>query len=352
MSTDESVLFKRKYYRVLIPVAVLAVLLGWTLEWFISGRPGQFDTVTLLGAAALFAVLGVALWQRFVSEQTGDILFAGGVGAFMLVRLGYAVYFLEPGKSMGTELTEFAFWMPTYVGLLFLVFGLDRGLLASSAFVAATVLLPVPAVGSGGLAPQELYSLSMLGMSLGVTVFVFRMLGKALLRSGTERRTFRQMAVTDSLTGIANRRGLQDTLTEEHARMKRYGGHFSVLILDLDRFKEINDRHGHDAGDKVLIEISKLLESESREVDTVGRWGGEEFMAILPHVGVSKATEVASRIRSKVENHAFHDAIDVTLSIGVAECAAGETVEQLVSRADQALYKAKQGGRNRVAEAP
>lgn len=163
-----------------------------------------------------------------------------------------------------------------------------------------------------------------------------------------EKAAMDLLATTDPLTGIANRRGLNTRLSEERARAKRYADTFSVLVLDLDRFKAVNDDYGHEMGDRVLREVAQLLQDECRKPDLAGRWGGEEFMMILPQIDLSEARDVASRIRERVERTRFAGAVDLTISIGVASLEAGDDTDSLFGRADRALYAAKQGGRNRV----
>lgn len=176
---------------------------------------------------------------------------------------------------------------------------------------------------------------------------------QALLRAtlrehAEEKAAMDRLATTDALTGIANRRGLNARLAEELSRAERYDDTFSILMLDLDHFKAVNDAYGHDVGDVVLREVAQLLDHECREPDVAGRWGGEEFVMILPQVDLAGAEEIASRIRARVARAEFADGVNVTISIGVAWHKAGDTVEDLFVRADQRLYAAKERGRNRV----
>lgn len=164
-------------------------------------------------------------------------------------------------------------------------------------------------------------------------------------------------AVTDPLTGVYNRRHLDRRLSEEVSIALRYGLPLSVLLLDIDFFKKINDRHGHQAGDEVLVAMVKLVSKELREVDVLARYGGEEFLIIAPHTNLLDATNVAERVRKCVEAHTFSlpnglggvSEIKVTVSIGVASSADGAADEErLVQVADKNLIQAKQDGRNRV----
>ena len=162
-----------------------------------------------------------------------------------------------------------------------------------------------------------------------------------------------RMATHDPLTGLYNRRELERQFKEELARARRYGRPLSLLWLDLDHFKTINDDYGHLAGDEVLRELSRLLQTHVRAVDYAARYGGEELLIVLPELDQSGALEMAERLRGLVESTRIRvssgEQLGVTVSIGVASYPLdGETADQLFSKADEAMYQAKQSGRNRV----
>ncbi len=162
----------------------------------------------------------------------------------------------------------------------------------------------------------------------------------------------RALAATDGLTGLANRRVFLDRLGAEMSRARRYAGPLSLLLLDVDHFKKINDTHGHPGGDEVLREVARSLKGFARETDLICRYGGEEFAALLPNTDEGGARVLAERIRAGIEALAVTwetRTIPVRASFGVTTSEGeGDTAEALVTRADQALYAAKQGGRNRV----
>ncbi len=163
----------------------------------------------------------------------------------------------------------------------------------------------------------------------------------------------RRDASHDALTGLANRRAALDRMRAEAARAARERQPLSVLMLDLDRFKRINDQWGHATGDEVLVATAGILRSELRGADLGVRFGGEEFLAILPGTDLEAACHVAERIRQRVaacalQTRASPEPIRFTLSIGAASLQHGESPEALVERADAALYRAKEGGRDRV----
>lgn len=157
-----------------------------------------------------------------------------------------------------------------------------------------------------------------------------------------------RLSVTDALTGLSNRLRLDEVLLAELYRAARYDSVFSVILLDVDNFKAINDRHGHPVGDSVLVGIAHILHAGVRSSDVAGRWGGEEFLLILPECDNYSAQRMAEKLRREIAEREFPPAGPQTCSFGVATYSAGETFMSLVARADVALYRAKQAGRNRV----
>jgi len=171
-------------------------------------------------------------------------------------------------------------------------------------------------------------------------------------RLRTNVRNGLKLAVIDPLTGIYNRRYAAQHLLRVMERACETDGVFAVMMMDLDKFKSINDRFGHDAGDAVLKEFSRRLQENIRGVDLVARFGGEEFFVAMPDIDRPAAAAAAERIRRAVEGAPFAvpgATIDVTVSIGVAIAGAGDgNAEAIIKRADSALYEAKDTGRNRV----
>ncbi|MBT4519657.1 MAG: GGDEF domain-containing protein [Halieaceae bacterium] len=158
----------------------------------------------------------------------------------------------------------------------------------------------------------------------------------------------RRMAVVDHLTGAYNRRQFESDMARSRAQLERYGTPTSLLMLDLDYFKSINDEFGHDAGDRVLRRIAKLIESSTRAVDGLYRIGGEEFALILPNTQLQPAMAIAENIRSLIEGADIISDHPITASFGVAELHPQESYKKVIKRCDEALYTAKAEGRNRV----
>jgi diguanylate cyclase (GGDEF)-like protein len=169
-------------------------------------------------------------------------------------------------------------------------------------------------------------------------------------------RIVERQALLDGLTGLPNRRQCEDTLADELSRVERFGGALAVVVADLDWFKDVNDRYGHPAGDSVLREFAALLQETVREVDLAGRWGGEEFLMILPGTDLAGGARVAERIRAALQARIVLSAegapIHVTASFGVAATPPAATAAELFAAADAAMFEAKRSGKNRVQTAP
>jgi len=155
----------------------------------------------------------------------------------------------------------------------------------------------------------------------------------------------------DILTHIPNRRGMMERLDTQVSRASRYNEQFSLILADIDHFKQINDEYGHQTGDTVLIEVAKQLNDSLRKDDYCSRWGGEEFLICLPHTNIEGAQAVAEKLRSRIANlEVKHNnySVQVTISLGVTEYHKDQSLDDIVRIADDAMYQAKQHGRNQV----
>lgn len=161
-------------------------------------------------------------------------------------------------------------------------------------------------------------------------------------------RLYQVMANTDPLTGLHNRKYLDTILRHEGIKANRYKSTLSLMLFDLDHFKNINDKFGHQVGDLVLKKVAKCLKDSLRQSDVLGRWGGEEFLLICINTPLSDTADLAEKLRAAVELLQFEQPLSVTVSIGVAQLQSGETTERTIARADAMLYRSKHHGRNQV----
>lgn len=175
------------------------------------------------------------------------------------------------------------------------------------------------------------------------------LIGYAAIRQDiTDKKRVEELSITDRLTGLYNRLKLDELFAFYLSIANRHQGEFSVILLDIDKFKSVNDTYGHQVGDSVLIEMATLLRENSRFEDGIGRWGGEEFLILLPSSGLKASIALAEKLRNVIAGHSFKEVGRCTASFGIATFHKGDNETSMVARADKALYVAKESGRNRV----
>ena len=303
--------------------------------------------IGLVGLVVFFAALfRSGLNQRF----TDPSLTTEQVGAAILL-LAYIMYHAGPARAVLT---------PFYlVAMLFGVLRLNARrmlLLAFLALFAHAIMLHLLYLRGPGVSPRTALAEFLV---LAVVLPWFAVMGGYVNRlrsrlSDSHRDLQRafdrigELVIRDELTSAYNRRFLMETLTREQSRAERLGTSFAVCLIDIDHFKAINDGFGHAAGDGVLKEFARLVPQDLRAVDVWGRFGGEEFLIVLPGTGSDGAQTCAERIRARCEAATFPGVPRVTITVGVATYAKKEPVTALLARADKALYEGKSGGRNRV----
>ncbi len=319
-------------------------------------------------------LLGFGLWDAYVDPAHWRAAFSIRIVAAVIVAVTGAFQNL-PGKGHWLPLMAKVRLVTAVLASVLAAAALDRGYGFGVAGLAVIILTgPYAAIDSRDLLKTNLSALAALAVLLlfveldrfdriGTGAFallavaVSTLLGRVL--EASHRRAFaldlelHRDARTDALTGLANRRGMQERGRVELKRAKRSGAPVSVLLGDLDHFKNINDRYGHEAGDDALVQTAGVLRGALRESDALGRWGGEEFIAVLPATGAAGALEVAERMRAGIANTLFEGLREgSTISIGVATASTVDDPslawDELLKEADQYLYRAKHDGRNRV----
>ncbi len=354
----------------------------------ISSRRSMPDLIWFYGLWAAIAGISIVLGHSALSTGAGLFLL-GGITCtnffFLLVRHteqhdeGLARFLAIAQTILAIAWISAYFYFSLGAGelvlgmymtvLMFAVFHVDKhvflklgaGTLASYALIICVKLISAPAL----VAPLQDGVRFLILISIAGWAYAFRNQLSGLRNRLQDRNEELQrlvdqvtrIAAVDDLTKSYNRRHLMEILAREKSRATRLGKGFSILLFDLDDFKSINDRYGHLIGDQVLHDFAKRVKQELRGMDSLnptdhkgsfGRYGGEEFIAVLPGSDLMGAKHVAERVRRIVYEHAFRELYKITVSIGVAEYQVGETIPQLLTRADQALYQAKRDGRNRV----
>jgi diguanylate cyclase (GGDEF)-like protein len=327
---------------------------------FICHWLGLLSLEIAVGGAALigfFIVLFFAAFRSGLNLRFRDPSLTGEMILAAVLVLAYLMYHAAPARAV---LTLF-YPMALLFGALRL--GTARLLaLALVAFAAHATVLALSGALWGLAAADGWLQLAILAIVLPWFAVMGGYVNKLRRRLSDSNRQLQEavgraeeIAMRDALTGAYNRRHLLDVLRRETSRAQRIGAPLSVCLLDIDHFKRINDNWGHAAGDGVLQHFTTLATAGLRAVDVFGRFGGEEFLLILPDTEVRGAAVVAERIRAGVEQGAFPGVPaghQVTVTIGVAGRAHEEGADALIARADLALYRGKDAGRNRVVESP
>ncbi len=259
--------------------------------------------------------------------------------------------------TLGTLLigwgSGFHYYLLMFIPALFLSMPLRSALAALISLWLFYVLLdslmwtmePLQPISHNALLAVHLFNLSVVfAMFSYLSFFYLKIVTSA-------QRKLRHMAATDPLTGLFNRRHMIDSAERELARFQRSQHPIALLLLDIDHFKAINDNHGHEVGDKVLVEVANDIKATLRNQDLIARWGGEEFLAILPDTDLEQARGIAERVRQALMQQRWCFAgkpVAVTISAGVSAFQDGDELKSAINRADKALYRSKENGRNRV----
>ena len=350
-----------------VPLHLLYLLWGWlSLEYTQFGLrfmdPEVSRQAWLYALAAAFFWLLMSLWgtilrrlQRPSAWYVNIVIFSFGLSQ---LPLAYASGLAAPMTGvilLGATMTGFVLF--SYWRVLAAFFVSLGALMILSALTVRDLLPYAPMfrtdpISQVYVSPYYTTSQFMLGVPFVTSAFVISYM--LLTRWRRREAQTERLATTDALTGVANRRALGQALDQAWLRALRHEQPLAVIMLDLDFFKRINDTHGHDGGDQVLVAVAAVLKGCVREIDTVGRMGGEEFVLLLPDTDEHAACQVAERCRQAVAGIDLvlgsGERLSVSASLGVCALPAARVIsaERFLSLADDALYRAKESGRNRV----
>lgn len=292
----------------------------------------------------------------FASLVTASFLLYKRLGLWNLHRnfllVCYSViyfYLLVSGGESGTGIL----WLYAYPLIIFAILGVYIGSLMLAGILTATVcVLLIPDWLGIALAYDFNTKIRFLGSMFFVSIMAYCMERSRVEAAKAHRQvsvTMENLAKTDELTGILNRRGIKECIDLELERTARYKQEMSIVLCDIDYFKIINDEHGHDVGDMVLVNLARDLERMLRSSDRIGRWGGEEFIILLPNTSIERAYGLVERMRQFISDKkvALGDhAIGISMSCGLASTKFSSDLSSLLKAADLSLYEAKEGGRN------
>jgi diguanylate cyclase (GGDEF)-like protein len=319
--------------------AAMIMLFSWW-DWFVD--PVNWRTALAIRSAGSVVIVASGLVQHFSrridwAAAIARVRYTAGV-----LAVAGALAVLEQGYVVGVAGLIAVMLSGPYIALD------RRDLLLLNVLPAIVIGAVMYAAGLDRFAVINAWVF--IALAIAVSLLLARVFEAANRRTFALEQQLMREARTDALTGLLNRRALEEIAHLELRRSDRADTPMSVILCDIDHFKAVNDRDGHAAGDRVIRAVGERLRAELRETDTFGRWGGEEFIAILPATRVEAARVLAERMRAAIEHEPVGDRADlrVTVSLGIAERAAAGAWDVLVKAADDALYRAKAQGRNRV----
>jgi diguanylate cyclase (GGDEF)-like protein len=329
-------------------LANLCVALGLMLRLFADPLPMFMSTIV----SNILLMVGPGLFYIALSQFTGFTYSKAFVIGVLASALSFLSYFTFWEDDLGKRIITFSLGSVAMVLVLIVqLWRIQKTALRFSAnlmlvsFLVHGLFLLLRTISVIRDPPQETLSLSPVQSAtylLSFAISFFWSMGFVLMVSHRLRNDLMEIATIDVLTRISNRRATQTFLEKELSRAQRHQGEFSVLLIDIDNFKQVNDRWGHAVGDEVLVKTAHLFQSMIRKQDLVGRWGGEEFLIIVP--GPCDAEVLAERLRSEIARAKYREgaaSFHITVSIGIACANQPATGDEILKQADEALYRAK-----------
>ncbi|MEX2533804.1 MAG: diguanylate cyclase [Nitriliruptoraceae bacterium] len=351
--------FRRVYLMTIAVPLVLTVVV-----WARFGTPNPFLWLVFPTLVLYLGVLLIGVWSRRIRLRlAGRLLFVVPVvlvfGRLMLWRLG-----LRPELGLPGDAIAGAVWIPAIFLLAFIVFGTRRGMQISFLVYLGFVVIYGPTVlavllgGTSDPSAAVAFAMVMTYFVLGPLIWLLAsrleslttervradLLAEQINKERVRADLLAEQANTDALTEVANRRHLDDEFKRMIAEAHRHDVPLSVVLFDLDNFKDVNDEYGHSAGDRVLVEVAQRVKAVVRDTDLFVRWGGDEFLLVAPHTDYAAAMVLAERCRVAIGGSPM-EVGEVTASFGVATLEAGDDADALFHRADLVLHSAKQADR-------
>lgn len=341
---------KRKLLLWMLAMAWIGTVPGWIIkEWL-----GQ-SSLVLRAIFALNTVFHPVVfyisWKRLVSQRTVELACLSFAAIVCAGCMGVSLYSSVYGASM--DLEPLYLWIPVIYVFAFTLFDHKRGLKFSLGTMALFFAVSLPYL----VRPAHTHTVFTITLHVVSAAFVAAL----YFFSGYQHRlqlaqmTMDELALlanTDQLTGLANRRRVIEVAETELRRSVRYGNTFAIILIDIDFFKSVNDRLGHDVGDQALKALGRRISDLLREVDLIGRWGGEEFIVVLPETNYLEALGKAEAVCRHVFAAPLFDDLSISISCGVTSASPGDSIPSMLQRSDAALYSAKNSGRNQAVGFP
>ncbi len=328
-------------------VAALFSLVGMSMT-AIMGIIGLFNRNFIL-ASALFIASSIFFLGYYAFKKFNNTALSSAIVLYSLYLLMFYLIFTGGVENTGP------LWIFIVAPVSVFIHGLKRGLIDIALFVviiSAIMFIPIGIIAQASYSIE--FKLRLISSFLTITFL------SALYEYSREKsykhtlelsKKYQQLAHFDPLTQLSNRRDALHILQREQARVLRNKEPLSIILCDVDHFKKINDQYGHNAGDAVLVDLAEIFTRNIREQDCIARWGGEEFIFILPQTLAVNANQFAEKIQETLQAHLVNyqdDKIKVTVSMGIVQFNDNQTIDELINNADKFLYRAKNAGRNQI----
>ncbi|MGF1602883.1 MAG: GGDEF domain-containing protein [Thermosynechococcaceae cyanobacterium] len=340
------------------PLKRVVLMTILALAWVSSGVAWVLMASFGVSSPALQVVFGlnivfhpvvfVIVWRNLLPLRIVDLsclLFAAGIcAACMALRL------YSPTYGASIDLQPLYLWIPVIYVFAFTLSSHKSSLTLSLVVLALFVSISLPYLVHHFDQPESNFTiqLHMVSAVLIAALYFFSSYQRRFQLAQLTADELARLANTDELTELANRRRMNEAIRSERVRFERYGHAFSIILIDVDHFKAVNDRFGHSVGDQTLVALAARIMKVLRDVDRLGRWGGEEFIVILPETQFEETLHKATLLCGNVAAQPLVGNHTTTISCGVTMVMVGDTTDTLLQRADAALYEAKRCGRNRV----
>lgn len=343
--TDQSVDSKtyRKFILIKFFLSITTVILFTFSMLHFFALEGDY---TLIATIDLFAAL-FTLFAILHLKSANDIVRAGLIASTSLFVFFISFAFVNQNESFGL------IWLVFFPVIALTINPLRTGSIFSLLFFIIMLTQSFFGIGEWQNGYWDFTSFLRFNITLAMIIMVMYLHEAAMARAREAEinalKFFEDLSLIDDLTQVANRRRINELCEIEFNRAKRYQTPFSIILIDVDNFKSINDNYGHLTGDEVLKTLASFMSKRIRSTETIGRWGGEEFIIILPQASIENAALAAEKLRKQIPEIKFANLKEpLTCSFGIAEFKKDDTLDNLIERADNALYKAKELGRNKV----
>lgn len=345
---------KRRLYVIILLLSSCSSLVALPTN-FLAGATHPVTTAVLCFVVVYGLVASWAIrWRKLPFRVVEESIWMAAAGMLVVVFV-FGLYFAEATMQARLATVGSYLWFPVIYVIVFLTHGTRAALVRALLLYVLVVLVSAPRIlGAvlGGVWDTlddvllvQLYFSSALLIS---ALYFFGRLSDQARDNAIAAERMNHLAHTDALTGLKNRRSAERVLEGEMEYARRYETPLAVIVFDVDDFKKVNDDHGHDVGDAILVNVARTVESGLRESDSLARWGGEEFVVVAPQTAPREARVLAERIMEDVRSVSFNGTGGISASFGISFFRPEDSATTLVKRADVALYEAKRRGKNRV----